>query len=189
MTKATILIGSPRKNGSTAILAVEAERGLKEQGIETETVHLNDLKFRGCQACYYCKKNDVADCAVKDDMQMVHRLIKESDGLIIATPIYFAGVTSQTKAWLDRMFPYIGIDLSPRLPGTMNVSFIFTQNQPDARMFEIPIATFMKMVGLTGMSVKDHLVACDLDAGIKPPVTEQKESLEKAYRIGRDLLA
>ena len=59
----------PLKNGSTAILGEEARRGLKEQGVETEFVFSNDLKFRGCQACYYCKKNDVAACAVKDDMQ------------------------------------------------------------------------------------------------------------------------
>lgn len=166
----------------------EARRGLKEQGVETEFVFLNDLKFRGCQACYYCKKNDVAACAVKDDMQKIHQLIQESDGLIVATPIYFAGVTAQTKAWLDRLFPYIGMDLSPKLQESKKVSFIFTQNQQDARLFEIPIATFMQMVGLTGLSVKDHLLAYDLDAGIKPSVTEKKEFMEKAYRIGKELL-
>jgi multimeric flavodoxin WrbA len=51
MKKVTILIGSPRKNGSTCSLAAEAERGLKEQGIATEMVFLNDLKIRGCQVC------------------------------------------------------------------------------------------------------------------------------------------
>lgn len=188
MTKVAILTGSPRKKGSTAILAGEAERGLKEQGVETEVVFLNDLKFRGCQACYYCKKNDVAACALKDDMQKIHQLIQESDGLIIATPIYFAGVTAQTKIWLDRLFPYIDMDLSPKLPKSKKVSFIFTQNQPDSRLFLTPIATFMQMVGLTGLSVKDYLVAYDLDAGIKAPVTEKKEFMQKAYRIGKELL-
>jgi len=188
MKKVTIFIGSPRKNGSTRILAGEAERGLKERGIETEIVFLNDLKFRGCQACYYCKKNEVAACAVNDDMQAVHLMIQQSDGLIVATPIYFAGVTAQTKAWLDRLFPYIGMDLSPKLPGSKKISFIFTQNQPDARLFETPIRTFMHMTGLTGLSVKDHLIAYDLDAGVKPPVTEKKEFMEKAYRIGNELL-
>ena len=81
-------------------LAAEAERGLREQGVETETVFLNDLKIRGCQACYWCKKNDVSECAVKDDMQIIHQLMKECDGIIVASPIYFAGVTAQTKAWL-----------------------------------------------------------------------------------------
>jgi len=188
MSKVTILIGSPRKNGSTAILAGEAERGLKELGIETETVFLNELKLRGCQACYWCKKNDVAECAVKDDMQKIHHLVQESDGLIVASPIYYAGVTAQTKAWLDRMFPYVSMNLVPKLPKSRKVSFIFTQNQPDARLFESGIKSFMFAVGLSGMTVKDHMIACDLDAGFKPPVTEKKELMDKAYRIGRELL-
>ena len=188
MQKVTLLIGSPRKNGSTRILAAEAERGLNERGIETTTVFLNDLKIKGCQACYWCKKNDVAECAVKDDMQKIHRLMQKSDGLIVASPIYFSGVTAQTKAWLDRMFPYIGMDLSPKMPAGKKVSFIFTQNQPDARLFEPGIGAFMYAVGLSGLSVKDHVIACDLDAGIKAPVEGRKEFLEKAYRIGRDLL-
>jgi multimeric flavodoxin WrbA len=188
MKKVTILIGSPRKKGSTAILAAEAERGLKEQGVETDTVFLNDLKIKGCQACYWCKKNDVAECAVKDDMQKIHTLMQRSDGIIVASPIYFAGVTAQTKAWLDRLFPYIGMNLSPKMPAGKKVSFIFTQNQPDGRLFDTPIRTFMQMVGLTGLVVKDFMLACDLDAGVKLPVEERKDLMKQAYRIGKDLL-
>lgn len=187
MKKVLILIGSPRKKGSTAILAGEADRALREMGVETTTLTLNDLKIRGCQACYWCKKNDVADCAVKDDMQKIHQLMQESDGIIVAAPLYFAGVTAQTKLWLDRLFPYISMHLIAKMPAGKKVSFIFTQNQPDARLFATPIATFMHMVGLTGLSVKDHMLACDLDAGIKPPVQERKELMEQAYRIGKDL--
>jgi multimeric flavodoxin WrbA len=188
MTKVTILIGSPRKNGSTSILAGEAERGLKEKGIETETIFLNDLTIQGCQACYFCKKNDMTACVVQDDMQRTYPLIEESAGLIIASPIYFSTVTAQTKAWLDRMFPYLGMNMNPKLPAGKRVSFIFTQNQPDARMFEGGMKAFIFAVGLLGLNVKDHLVAYDLDAGIKPPVTERKEFLDRAYEIGRDLL-
>jgi multimeric flavodoxin WrbA len=189
MKKVLILIGSPRKKGSTAVLAAEAERGLREQGVETETVFLNDLKIRGCQACYWCKKNDVSECAVQDDMQHLHQLMKESDGMIVATPVYFGGVTAQTKAWLDRMFPYIGMDLSPKMPKGKKVSFIFTQNQPDARLFQAGINAFMFAVGLSGMTVKDQMVGSDLDAGNKPPVEEKKEFMETAFWLGRDLLS
>jgi len=188
MKKALILIGSPRKQGSSAILVAEAERALNEQGVETTTLFLNDLKMKGCQACYWCKKNDVAECAVKDDMQKIHQLMQESDGIIVAAPIYFAGVTAQTKVWLDRLFPYIGMNLSPKMSPEKKVSFIFTQNQPDVRFFETPIRTFMQMVGLTGLLVKDYMLGCDLDAGVKPPVEERKDLMEQAYRLGRDLL-
>jgi multimeric flavodoxin WrbA len=188
MTKVLILIGSPRKKGSTAVLAAEAERALRERGIATETVFLNDLEIRGCQACYWCKKNDVAACAVKDDMQKIHRLMQESDGIIVASPIYFSGVTAQTKAWLDRMFPYIGMNLTPKMPAGKEVSFILTQNQPDARLFQSGIAAFIYAVGLSGLAVKDHMLACDLDAGIKPPVEGRNDLMEQAFRVGKNLI-
>jgi len=188
MEKALILVGSPRKKGSTAILAREAERALADSGVKTELVFLNDLKMRGCQACYYCKKNNVAECAVKDDMQQIHEKMRDADGIIVASPIYFSDVTAQTKLWMDRMFPYIGMDLSPKLPSSKKVSFIFTQNQPDAAMFDRPIRVFMYVVGLTGLGVKDHMVAYDLDAGYKPPVTDHKNFMDAAYDIGRNLL-
>ena len=188
MKKALILIGSPRKKGSTAILAAEAERGLKERGVETTTIFLNDKEIRGCQACYWCKRNDIAACSVKDDMQYIHQLLQESDGVIVAAPIYFSGVSAQTKAWLDRMFPYMNMNLVPKLPKTKKVSFIFTQNQPDVRLFRPGIDACMFAVGLSGMTVTDHLIAYDLDAGTKPPVTEKPAFMEAAYQIGKNLL-
>ncbi|MDD4127873.1 MAG: flavodoxin family protein [Methanomicrobium sp.] len=188
MTKAAILIGSPRKKGSTAVIAGEAARALKEQGIETEIVFLNDLDIKGCRGCNHCKKTDAAECAVVDDMQKIYSLIEESDGFVVASPIYFGGVTAQTKAWLDRMFPYIDFNLVPKLSASKKVSFIFTQNQPDAGFFKSGIESFMFAVGLSGLGVKDSLIAADLDEGRKPPVRENKEYMEKAYLIGKNLL-
>lgn len=188
MKKVLILVGSPRKKGSTAILVAEAERGLRESGVKTTTIFLNDLKMKGCQACYWCKKNDVAECAVKDEMQKIHQLMKECDGMIVAAPIYFGGVAAQAKLWLDRMFPYIGMDLTPKMPAGKNVSFIFTQNQPDARMFQAGVDSFMFAAGLSGIAIKDYMLACDLDAGIKPPVEVRKDLMEQAYGIGKGLL-
>lgn len=188
MKKVVILIGSPRKKGSTAILAAESARALKEKGVETHTLFLNDLEIRGCQACYWCKRNDLTSCAVKDDMQEIHRLMQECDGMIVAAPIYFGGVTAQAKAWLDRMFPYIGMDLRPKMPPGKKISFIFTQNQPDARLFQAGIDSFMYATGLSGLVVKDSMVGSDLDAGTKPPVEGKTEFMERAYQLGVDLL-
>lgn len=106
-------------------------------------------------------------------MQHLHQLMKESDGMIVATPVYFGGVMAQTKAWLDRMFPYIGMNPSPKMPKGKKVSFIFTQNQPDARLFQAGIDSFIFAVGLSGMAVKDHMIGYNLDAGNKPPVDEK----------------
>ena len=91
--------------------------------------------------------------------------MQESDGLIIATPIYFAGVTAQTKAWLDRISSYIGMDLSPKLAEIKEgLVYLHSESSRMRCIFQVPIATFMQMVGLTGPSAKDYLLAYDLDA-------------------------
>lgn len=188
MKKAIIIIGSPRKHSNTEILANEAQKGLEDSGISCEKFYLNDMQIKGCQACYYCKKNNVAECAIKDDMQQIHKSMQRSDGIIVATPIYFSDVTAQTKIWLDRLFPYIGMDLSPKMPAGKKAAFVFTQNQPNTYLFETHLNTFMNMVGLTGFEVKGSVIAANLDKGYKPMVTEKRELLEKAYHLGKNLL-
>ena len=86
------------------------------------------------------------------------------------------------------MFPYASMNLVPKLPKSKKVSFIFTQNQPDIQLFQGGIGSFIYAVGLSGLTVKDHMIACDLDTGVKPPVTERWELMDRACQIGRDLL-
>jgi len=186
--KAGIIIGSPRKHGSTYALAREAERGLTSLGIQTETVWLNDLAIRDCQGCHGCKRDGNADCVLMDGMQDVYRLMQESSGFIFASPVYFAGVSGLSRLWLDRLVPYIGSDLSPRMPETKHISFIFTQNIPDTSAFAPGLVSFMDAVAMTGMSCRDYLVAGDCEAGIKPPVTGRPEIMARAFGIGCELL-
>lgn len=186
--KAAIIIGSPRKNGSTYALVQEAERGLTSRGIPTETVWLNDLAIRDCQGCHGCKQDENADCVLMDGMQDVYRLMQESSGILFASPVYFAGVSGLSRLWLDRLVPYIGSDLSPRLPGTKHISFIFAQNLADTSVFASGLESFMDSVAMTGMSCRDYLIAGDCEAGIKPPVTGRPEIMERAFRIGCELL-
>jgi multimeric flavodoxin WrbA len=121
-------------------------------------------------------------------MQKIYPFMQESAGLIVATPAYSGGVTAQKKTCLDRLFPYIGMNLSPKLPISKKVSIIFTQKQPDVFLLEKPITQFRHMVALTGFSLKDYLIAYDLDSGVNQCVTGKKEFMEKAYQIGKDLL-
>jgi len=187
MTKAAIIFGSPRKNGNTHILLDEARRGLAESGVDSTVFYLNDLKIRGCQACYHCKRTGELGCAIKDDMQAIHEAIQSSEGLIVATPIYFAGVTGQTKIWLDRMFPYIDRQLGAKMPRGKRAAFIYTQNQPDPARFTGTIKVFQSVFGLFGYEVRGSLLACNLDKGYKPMVTEDREAMEKAYALRKNL--
>lgn len=183
-----IFMGSPRKNSSTHILATEAARALCEQGISSQMVFLDDLTIRDCRGCHACKQEDSDSCVLHDDMQEIYPLIDASAGIIVAAPVYFGYVPAQTKAWLDRLVPYIGMDMRPKISGEKPVSFIFTQNMPDSSLFEPSLKGFMQGVAMTGLVVHDYLIATDCEAGVKIPVEERPDLMEMAYAIGRDLL-
>ena len=101
--KVIALNGSARKDGNTAILIKQVFGELEEQDIETEMIQLSGQRIRGCIACYKCFENKDRKCNVKDDMvnDYIERML-EADGIILASPTYFADVSAELKALIDR---------------------------------------------------------------------------------------
>ena len=95
--------GSARKNGNTAILVNRVFQELQKEGIETELVQLSGEKIRGCIACYKCFENKDQRCAVKTDItnDCIEKML-QADGIILASPTYFADVSAELKALIDR---------------------------------------------------------------------------------------
>ncbi len=95
--------GSGRKDGNTAILVKRVLTVLDRHGIETEMVQLGGEPLRGCTACMGCVKNKDRKCVLKGDKLNAHlaKMI-EADGIILASPTYFADVTAELKALIDR---------------------------------------------------------------------------------------
>lgn len=185
MKNVAIIFGSPRKNSNTAILVNEAIRGMQAGGIQSEIFYLNEINLKGCQACYYCKETKKAECKLKDDMSKIQASIEEADGVLVASPIYWGYVTSQTKTWLDRMFPYISIQMGNLLPKGKIMSFIFTQNQADPSLFVPGIESFKLMLNIIGFDIGETLIANDLDKGNKPMADQNPVFMEKAYELGK----
>lgn len=183
-----IIAASPRKDGSTCALLRQAEQGLASRGIVPVTVHLNDLVIRDCQNCHGCKTEDNTECVIRDGMQDVYRYMRESDGIILGSPVYFGNVSGLARLWLDRLVPSLGPDMLPRVSGVKTISFIFTQNLPDTTRSEPGLASFMDAVAMTGLAPRDFFIAGDCEAGLKVPVTERKDLMDRAYRIGSRLL-
>ncbi len=94
------IYGSPRKGGNTDILLDEALRAARAAGADVSSVRCCDLKIAGCVECGGCDKT--GKCVVDDDMQKVYPKLYEADAIILASPIFFYGVTSQAKALIDR---------------------------------------------------------------------------------------
>ena len=95
--------GSARKNGNTSILVETVFGPLQDAGIETEEVSLAGSRIRGCIACYKCFENKDQRCVVRDDIanDCIEKMLA-ADGIILASPTYFADMTPETKALIDR---------------------------------------------------------------------------------------
>ena len=104
--KVVAFSGSARKDGNTAILVRQAFAELEKEGIETELVQLAGETIRGCTACYKCFGTKDRSCAVSTETgDVVNDCIAkmvEADGIIIASPTYFADISAETKALIDR---------------------------------------------------------------------------------------
>jgi multimeric flavodoxin WrbA len=95
--------GSARKDGNTAILIRHVFGELEKEGIGIELFQFSGKKIKGCIACFKCWENKDRHCAVKNDVlnDCIDRMV-EADGVIIGSPTYFANVSTETKALIDR---------------------------------------------------------------------------------------
>jgi len=96
------IVGSKRKNGNTAYLMQQALQEIESDEVETELVYLGDYNIRGCTGCEGCK--DTYKCVIKDDMQKIYPLIMNSDAIVLGSPTYFYNITSDMKAFIERLY-------------------------------------------------------------------------------------
>ncbi|KUO78867.1 MAG: FMN reductase [Desulfosporosinus sp. BRH_c37] len=95
---------SPRRNGNTTRLLLEAMKTVQAEGHMTELVYLSDLNINPCQGCNACSAKGI--CIIKDDVPKLQEKLIQADRLIIAAPIFFMGVNAQAKIMIDRMQPF-----------------------------------------------------------------------------------
>ena len=101
--KVTAFNSSPRPDGNTSILLKRVCDVLEREGIETETVQLGGRAVRGCTACYQCFDKKDGRCHLPEDfISGCIEKMKAADGIILGSPTYFADVTTEMKALMDR---------------------------------------------------------------------------------------
>ena len=100
--KVLLLNGSPRANGNTSIALGEMVKIFTAEGVEAEVVHIGNKDIRGCVACGSCKKN--GKCVFSDVVNELAPKFEEADGLVIASPVYYASANATLIACLDRLF-------------------------------------------------------------------------------------
>lgn len=137
--KITCVLGSPRSNGNSAVLAKRFCDTAEKLGAEVHTFALNTFHYQGCQACMACKTK--ADkCVLQDDLTAVLERVREGDILVMATPVYIWDVASTLRGFIERTYSYFVPDFHTnpnpsRLSPGKKLVFIQTQGQPDEKLF------------------------------------------------------
>ena len=100
--KVLLINGSPKDNGNTARSLEEMIKVFHEEGVETEIIHVGNKDIRGCVACQTCYKT--AHCAIDDMVNEVAAKFEACDGMVVASPVYYASANGTLTAFLDRLF-------------------------------------------------------------------------------------
>ncbi len=101
--KALCIIGSPRKNGSTATVVDKMIEGLVEKGVDVKRYGLGALDINYCRGCHVCEES--GRCVQRDDMDLVLRDLFAADVVLVASPSYWGDVSGQLKVFIDRCTP------------------------------------------------------------------------------------
>ena len=102
MSKVLIINGSPRAGGNTTIAVREMEEVFRENGVEVTTVQIGGKAIRGCIACGKCA--ETGRCVFDDAVNELAPLFEQADGLVVASPVYYASANATLIACLDRLF-------------------------------------------------------------------------------------
>lgn len=100
--KVLMINGSPHARGNTYIALREMEKVFEQEGIETEILHIGNQAVRGCVACGSCAK--AGKCVFEDAVNEAALKFEKSDGLVVASPVYYASANATLVAFLDRLF-------------------------------------------------------------------------------------
>ena len=167
-----VLNGSPRSKGNTKQMVKAFRAGAEAAAHQVDVADVCRMKINGCLACEYCHTKGNGICIPKDDMQEIYDLLKEAEMLVIASPIYYHGVSGQLKCVLDRFYSAA----YPRKPKNLKkVAMILSSGDADmydGAMFSYQ-GDFLDYLGLEDMGV---FTAHGPENGLAAKLDELKKS-------------
>ena len=147
-----VLNGSPRQNGNTKKMIEAFREGAVSAGHQVDAVDVYRKKIGGCLACEYCHGKGNGTCIQNDDMQEVYTLLKDTEMLVIASPIYYHGVTGQLKCVIDRFYSAAYPIKPSKLKKAAMILSSADANMYDGALFSFK-GDFLGYLGLENMGV------------------------------------
>jgi multimeric flavodoxin WrbA len=138
-THIVVLSGSPRKDGNTALLTQAFIEGAEAAGKEISHFRVAGLQIGGCRGCGHCFKNHGV-CIQKDDMPPILDALRKADALVLASPVYYWGVTAQLKLVIDRFYALLQVGMS-----VQRAALLMTCGDPSESAADPSIAMFRRI--------------------------------------------
>jgi multimeric flavodoxin WrbA len=188
--KLLAIAGSPRRGCNTDRLLNEAISGAAGQGILIKQVMLADLDISPCQHCDGCVQLR-GRCVIEDDMQQIHEDIREFDRFIIASPVFFMGLTAQAKAMIDRCQALWVIKHVLKLPVSLKTDsirkgiFISAGGTKYTNLFQGSVSTVKSWYKTLDIEYSGELLIPGIDSC--NAVTEHPACLKEAFSLGQQL--
>jgi len=183
------IFGSPRRDGNTDLLLEQTLKGTQDEGANVERLYVSDYSLTPCKECHGC--DQTGECVILDDMQRIYPRLLEADLIILASPIFFYGVTAWTKALIDRSQAlwskkYLMKDPSLGKEGKRRKGFLISVGATKGqRVFDGAILTVKYFFDVLNAEYVGELVFRGVEA--KGDILKYPEALQQAYETGKKL--
>lgn len=180
------IMGSPRIKGNTDLLLDEALKGAESQGAEVEKIVVDKLNISPCKEYYGCVKD--GNCVIRDDMDAIYPKLLDADVVIVASPMFFYGLSAQVKALIDRSQAlwarkYV-LKQRPREKGRKG-ALIAVGATKGPTLFEGTINTVKYFFLAIGVKYTYDLQVRSVDK--KGEINDYPDILQKAFQLGKKL--
>lgn len=173
-----VITGSPRVHGNSDSIAGAFIEGAIASGNKVVRFDAGRMYIRGCNDCRYCFSND-GECVIRDDMQEIYPALYEADILVLASPVYWYGLTAQIKAMIDRMFAG-----STRPYPIKSVGLLAVYGDSNEKVVEPTLLQFRTMCEFLGW--KQEFILTQKSVSAKGDV-QKTDSIAKARALGENI--
>lgn len=183
-TQVVGIAASPRPIGNSTSLLEAVLNVARNKYLDVEEVHLNDLHYKGCQACLECSTS--GRCEQADEAQEVIKELAEASVWVFASPIYFDGVSGQMKMFFDRLYSFA--NAKKKLPGKHRAALLVTYEAPRNEFYEEVARRMGNYFRWFGDFEMVEVLAVSM-AGSSQPVRNRPELLAQAKSLGEKLFS
>ena len=179
-------MGSPRIRGNADLLLDEALNGAQSQGSEVDKIIVDKLKIAPCREYYGCLRD--GNCVIRDDMDGIYPKLLDADVVIVASPIFFYGLTSQVKALIDRcqaLYTRRYILNQNQSNSARKGAFISVGATRGKKLFDGSVLTVKYFFQAIGVKYVDELLVRGVDK--KGEIIEHPTALSDAFELGKRL--